>query len=69
MKNLSRAYYFVATLSLLLALSGIFLTGYYSGRNASLAKLWLELSFGGALLLIFASVTYKKQKGNPINPR
>jgi len=69
MKNSSRAFYFVATLCLLLALSGIFLTGYYSGRNDSLAKLWLELSFGGALSLIFASVAYKKQKGTPDSPR
>jgi hypothetical protein len=67
MKNPSRAFYLVATLSLLLALGGIFLAGYYSGRNASLAKLGQELSFGGALL--FASVAYKKQKGNPTNPR
>ena len=69
MKNPSRSFYFVATLCLLLALGGIFLSGYYSGRNDSLAKLWLGLSFVGALSLIFASVAYKKQKGNPANPR
>jgi peptidoglycan/LPS O-acetylase OafA/YrhL len=69
MKNPSRAFYFVATLCLLLALGGCFLAGYYSGRNDSLAKLGQELSFGGALALIFASVAYKKQKGNPTNPR
>ncbi|MET4076536.1 hypothetical protein [Hymenobacter sp. UYCo722] len=69
MKNPSRAFYFVATLCLLLALGGVFMAGYYSGRNDSLAKLGLGLSFGGALSLIFASVAYKKQKGNPANPR
>jgi peptidoglycan/LPS O-acetylase OafA/YrhL len=69
MKNSSRAFYFVATLCLLLALGGCFLAGYYSGRNHSLAKLGQELSFGGALALVFASVAYKKQKGNSTNPR
>ena len=70
MKNPSRSFYFfVVTLSLLLALGGIFLTGYYSGRNDSLAKLWLGLSSVGAFSLLFASVAYKKQKGNPANPR
>ena len=69
MKNPSRSFYFVATLSMLLALGGIFMAGYYSGHNDSLAKLWLGLSFMGALSLIFASVAYKKQKGNPANPR
>ena len=69
MKTPSRFFYFVAILCLLLALAGAFLAGYYSGRNDSLAKLWLGLSFGGALSLIFASVAYKKQKGNPANPR
>ncbi|MGI4759139.1 MAG: hypothetical protein ACRYF0_00430 [Janthinobacterium lividum] len=69
MKNPSRAFYFVATLSLLLALAGIFITGYYSGRNDSLAKLGLRLCFGGAFLLIFASVVHKKQKSNPASPR
>jgi hypothetical protein len=69
MKNPSRAFYFVAILCLLLALGGIFLMGYYSSRNHSLAKLGQELSFGGALALIFASVAYKKQKGNLTNPR
>ena len=69
MKNPSRSFYFVATLSMLLALGGIFMAGYYSGHNDSLAKLWLGLSFVGALPLIFASVAYKKQKGNPANPR
>ena len=69
MKNPSRAFYFVATLCLLLALGGVFMAGYYSGRNDSLAKLGLGLSFGGALSLIFASAAYKKQKGNPANPR
>jgi hypothetical protein len=69
MKNSSRAFYLVATLCLLLALGGCFLAGYYSGRNHSLAKLGQELSFGGALALVFASVAYKKQKGNSTNPR
>ena len=69
MKNPSRSFYFVATLSMLLALGGIFMAGYYSGHNDSLAKLWLGLSFVGALSLIFASVAYKKQRGNPANPR
>jgi len=69
MKNPSRSFYFVATLSMLLALGGIFMAGYYSGHNDSLAKLWLGLSFVGALSLIFASVAYKKQKGNPDSPR
>ena len=69
MKNSSRSFYFVATLSLLLALGGIFLTGYYSGRNDSLAKLWLGLSSVGAFSLIFASVAYKKQKDNLDSPR
>ncbi|WP_262924439.1 hypothetical protein [Hymenobacter tibetensis] len=39
MKNPSRFFSFVATLSLLLALAGIFMVGYYSGRNDSLTKL------------------------------
>ena len=69
MKNPSRSFYFVVTLCLLLALGGIFMAGYYSGHNDSLAKLWLGLSFVGALSLIFASVAYKKQKGNPDSPR
>ena len=69
MKNPSRSFYFVATLCLLLALGGIFLAGYYSGRNHSLAKLWLGLSFGGAFFTIFASIVYKKQKGKPDSPR
>ena len=69
MKNPSRSFYFFATLSLLLALGGIFLTGYYSGRNDSLAKLWLGLSSVGAFSLIFASVAYKKQKDNLGSPR
>ena len=69
MKNPSRFFYFVAILCLLLALAGAFLSGYYSGRNDSLAKLWLNLSFWGALSLIFASVAYKKLKGNPDSPR
>ena len=43
MKNPSRSFYFVATLCLLLALGGIFVAGYYSGRNGSLAELWLGL--------------------------
>ena len=69
MKNPSRFFYFVAILCLLLALAGAFLAGYYSGRNDSLAKLGRGLSFGGAALLIFASVVHKKQKGNPDSPR
>ncbi len=69
MKNPSRSFYFVATLCLLLALGGIFMAGYYSGRNHSLAKLWLGLSFGGAVSLIFAAAVHKKQKGNPDSPR
>ena len=69
MKNPSRSFYFVATLCLLLALGGIFMAGYYSGRNDSLAKLCLNLSLWGAVLGIFASVAYKKQKGNPASPR
>ena len=69
MKKPSRAFYFVATLCLLLAFAGVFMAGYYSGRNDSLAKLGQDLSFGGALSLIFASVVYKKQKGNPASPR
>ena len=69
MKNPSRSFYFVATLSMLLALGGIFMAGYYSGRNDSLAKLGLGLGVGGAVLLIFASVVHKKQKGNLASPR
>ena len=69
MKNPSRAFYFVATLCMLLALGGIFMAGYYHGSNDSLAKLGLELSFGGAVSLIFASAVYKKQKGNQDSPR
>lgn len=69
MKNPSRAFYFVATLCLVLALGGIFMAGYYSGRNHSLAKLGQGLSFVGALSLIFASAVYKKQKGNLNSPR
>jgi uncharacterized membrane protein YgdD (TMEM256/DUF423 family) len=38
------------------------MAGYYSGRNHSLAKLGLNLSFLGAVLGIFASAAYKKQK-------
>jgi uncharacterized protein YqgC (DUF456 family) len=69
MKTPSRVFYFVAILCLLLALAGAFMAGYYSGRNASLAKLGLNLSFWGGILGIFASVAYKKQKGNPASPR
>ena len=71
MKKPSRSFYFVATLSLLLALSlaGAFMAGYYSGRNDSLAKLGQGLCFWGALLVVFVSVAYKKQKGNPDSPR
>lgn len=69
MKNPSRSFYFVAILSTLLALAGIFMAGYYSGRNDSLAKLGLRLCFVGAFLSIFASVVHKKQKGNPDSPR
>ena len=69
MKNPPRFFYFVATLCLLLALGGIFMAGYYSGRNDSLAKLGLELGVGGAFLTIIASVVHKKQKGNLDTPR
>ena len=69
MKNPSRSFYFVAILCLLLALGGIFMAGYYSGRNDSLAKLGRGLGFGGAVLLIIASAVHKKQKGNPDSPR
>lgn len=69
MKNPSRAFYFVATFCLLMALGGVFMAGYYSGRNGSLAKLGLGLSVGGAVLLIFASAAHKKQRGNPDSPR
>ena len=69
MKTPSRSFYFVAILCLLLALAGIFMAGYYSGRNHSLAELWLKLSFVGAFLAIIASVVHKKQKGNPASPR
>jgi uncharacterized protein YqgC (DUF456 family) len=65
----SRFFYLVAILCLLLALAGAFLAGYYSGRNDSLAKLGLNLSFWGAVLGIFAAVAYKKQTGNPASPR
>ena len=70
MKNPSRSFYFVATLSTLLALGGIFMAGYYSGRNDSLAKLGLGLGVGGGVALsIYASVVCKKQKGNLVSPR
>ncbi|SFQ83448.1 hypothetical protein [Hymenobacter arizonensis] len=70
MKNPSRSFYFVATLCLLLALGGIFMAGYYSGRNDSLVKLGLGLGVGGGVALsIYASAVYKKQKGNPASPR
>ena len=69
MKTPSRFFYFVAILCLLLALAGAFMAGYYSGRNHSLAKLGQGLGFWGAVLAIFASVAYKKQKGNPASPR
>ena len=69
MKNPSRFFYFVAILCILPALAGIFMMGYYSGRNDSLAKLGQELGFGGAFLAIVASVVHKKQKGNPDSPR
>jgi len=68
MKKPSRFFYFFATFSTLLALAGIFMVGYYSGRNDSLVKLAWGLSWGG-ILLIFASVMYEKQKGNPDSPR
>ena len=70
MKNPSRSFYFVVTLCLLLALGGIFMAGYYSGRNDSLAKLGLGLGVGGGVALsIYASVVCKKQKGNLVSPR
>ena len=69
MKTPSRFFYFVAILCLLLALAGAFMTGYYSGRNDSLAELGLDLGVGGAFLAIVASVVHKKQKGNPASPR
>ena len=70
MKNPSRSFYFVATLSMLLALGGIFMAGYYSGRNDSLVELGLGLGVGGGVALsIYASVVYKKQKGNLDSPR
>ena len=69
MKIPPRFFYFVAILCLLLALAGVFLAGYYHGRNHSLAKLGSELSFWSALLAVFASVAYKKRKGNPDSPR
>ena len=68
MKNPSRSFFFLATLSILLVLAGAFITGLYSGRNYSLTKLGLGLCFGGAVSLI-ASVVYKKQKGNLNSPR
>ena len=69
MKNPTRAFYFVATLCMLLALGGIFMAGYYHGRNDSLAKLGLGLCFGGAVSLIFATAVYKKQKDKLDSPR
>ena len=69
MKTPSRFFYFVAIFCLLLSLAGVFMAGYYSGRNDSLAELGLQLGFWGAVLGIFASVAYKKQKGNPASPR
>ena len=69
MKIPPRSFYFVAILCLLLALAGAFLAGYYSGRNDSLAELGQGLCFWGALLSVFASVVYKKRKGNPDSPR
>ena len=70
MKNPSRSFYFVVTLCLLLALGGIFMAGYYSGRNDSLVELGLGLGVGGGVgLSIYASVVYKKQKGNLDSPR
>jgi uncharacterized protein YqgC (DUF456 family) len=69
MKPPSRFFYFIAILCLLLALAGAFMAGYYHSRNDSLAKLGLNLSFWGGVLGVFASVAYKKQKGNPANPR
>jgi drug/metabolite transporter (DMT)-like permease len=69
MKNPSRSFYLVATLCLLLALGGVFMAGYYSGRNDALSKLGLGLCFGGAVSLIFAAAVYKKQQGNPDRPR
>ena len=69
MKNPSRSFYFVVTLCLLLALGGIFMAGYYSGRNDSLGELGQQLGFWGAVLAVFASVAHKKQKANPASPR
>ncbi len=70
MKNPSRSFFFfLATLGMLMALAGPFMMGYYAGRNGSLAKLGLPLCVGGAALLIYGSVVYKKQKGNPASPR
>jgi uncharacterized protein YqgC (DUF456 family) len=69
MKTPSRSFYFVAIFCLLLSLAGAFMAGYYHSRNDSLAKLGQGLSFGGAVLGVFASVAHKKQKGNPDSPR
>ncbi len=67
MKNPS-FFFFFATLGMLMALSGAFMMGYYSGRNDPLAKLGAPLCIGGAALLA-ASGVFKKQKGNLDSPR
>jgi hypothetical protein len=66
MKNPSRSFYFVATLTMLLALAGIFMAGYYSGRNDSLAKLGLGLGVGGGGGLVHLRLRcVQKTKGQP----
>ena len=69
MKTPSRFFYFVAIFCLLLSLAGVFMAGYYSGRNDSLGELGQQLGFWGAVLAVFASVVHKKQKANPASPR
>ena len=69
MKNPARFFYIVATFSTLLALAGIFMRGYYSGRNESLAKLGQGLGIGGGVVLIFAAAVRKKQQDNLARPR
>ncbi|AII54416.1 hypothetical protein [Hymenobacter sp. APR13] len=62
-------FFFFATLSILMALSGALMMGYYSGSNDPLARLGSPLCIGGAALLIASAAVFKKQKSNPDNPR
>lgn len=62
-------FFFFAALSILMALAGAAMMGYYSGSNDPLARLGSPLCIGGAALLMASAVVFKKQKGNQDSPR